>query len=61
MSVVSAANMFKKTPFLPAKGPPMQEESNSTSFNPAIVYLDNNPEMHIDAEEVASSKLSGNN
>jgi hypothetical protein len=23
--------------------------------------LDNHPEMHIDAEEVASSKLSGNN
>lgn len=27
----------------------------------AALYLDNHPEMHIDAEEVASSKLSGNN
>ena len=39
----------------------MLEESNSTSFNPAILYLNHNPEMYIDAEEVASSKLSGNN
>lgn len=48
---------FKRTPLLLAQGPPVWDESNSTSFNPATLSLDNNPEMHTDAEEVASSKL----
>lgn len=55
--VVSATSKFKKTPLLLEKGPPMKDESNSTSFNRAILYSDNNPEIHTDAEEVASSKL----
>lgn len=47
----------QENPFTAAKGPPKEDESNSSSFYSAILYLDNNPEMHIDAEEVASSKL----
>lgn len=48
---------FKRTPLLLAQGPPTWDESDSTSFNPAALSLDKNPEMHTDAEEVAPSKL----
>lgn len=47
----------QENPFTAAKGPLMEDESNSSSFYLAILYLDNNPKMHTDAEEVASSKL----
>lgn len=49
--------MVQKAPLRLAEAPPTWAEPNSTSFNRATLSVANNPEMHIDAEEVASSKL----